>query len=368
MGRDQEGKIINIIGTIFNVTGYDSHTRQLANALSKITDVRLSVNLPPNWPALATDKELAMIKKKPEKDEINLIITHPMIWKLHLTAKTNWVFLVWEGDRLPKGLMQACTDPRIDKILVPSKHTKNAIEKAFKEENIWPTWVMEKVKIVPHGVDLNLFYPGEKPKKCVFIANKGFRNMEDRGGIQYLLKAYIQEFTKADNVELILKINPAYGVLDINQIAKSMGHTENSAPIKVILDAVEYNKMVKFYNEGTVFVSPTRSEAYNLPCIEAMACGLPVITTKFGGQTDYCNDSNSWMISGELTEVKHELEYEGVMWMTPSIEELRNAMREAYSKPEKVESKGKEALKTAKQNTWDKSAKILMEFRETGAP
>ena len=34
--------------------------------------------------------------------------------------------------------------------------------------------------------------------------------MNDRGGVQFALKAYLEEFSKDDDVELRLKINPAY--------------------------------------------------------------------------------------------------------------------------------------------------------------
>jgi len=93
-----------------------------------------------------------------------------------------------------------------------------------------------------------------------------------------------------------------------------------------------------------------------------MACGKPVITTNFGGQTDFCTDETGWIIGGELTEVQHELEYEGVKWLTPDIESLKGCMRFAYENRKITERFGKSAKETAKDMTWDHTAKKVKDL------
>jgi glycosyltransferase involved in cell wall biosynthesis len=356
----------NVVGDIFNSTGYASHTRGIINALFNYANVRLSTTIIPDWNRHVNDKELEMIKRQPEKDEINLIITNPLYWRLNLGSGRNWCYLVWEGDKIPKCFIEECLNPDIEKILVPSQHTKDAILNTLKDveflNNIYP-WT-NKIKIIPHGIDLNLFYPKEKPKKCTFIANKGLRGPEDRGGIQYLIKAYIEEFTN-EEVELILRINPAYGLIDIKKLTNEIVKCEVGKvqpKITVADKPMEYNNLVNLYNKGTVFVSPTRAEAFNIPCLEAMGCGLPVITTNFGGQTDYVNESNGWLIGGEKTEVKWDLMYEGIKWLTPNITELREALRYCFEHPDEVKSKGLKAIEDARKLTWDNSVKKIMEL------
>lgn len=382
---------INIIGQILDSSGYAIHTRNLSNALSKIVDVKLTSQIFQGQERALTDKEVEMIKKK-EKGEINLIITHPLYWRLHTNAKRNWVFLVWEGDRIPKSFIDECLNEDIEYIFVPSKHTKEAIMNTVTALSIgefdtfkgWkldkytlfqPTpgimetkalvrYIEEKIRIIPHGVNLDLFYPKEKPKdKFRFLCNKGFRNLEDRGGIQYAIQAYMEEFNSSDNVELFLKLNPAYGIPDLNKIINELKplHKPNLPPIRISVDNISYEKLVELYNQANVLLMPTRAESFGIPGIEAMACGLPVITTNFGGQMDYCNESNSWIIGGEMTEIKHELAYEGVSWLTPSIPELRKVMRIAYDCKDLPE-KGQNALQTAHEFTWDKTAQKVKEL------
>jgi len=360
--------MINIIGSFLGTSGYDIHCRELANALSKLTDVKITTPLQPNWEREVSDKELEMIKKTDDL-EINLIITNPIYWKVNCSAKRNWVFLVWEGDKVPDHFIEECKNPDIEYIFVPSNHTLQAVLKTIIDNRTIekaPKW-LEKLKIMPHGVDMNKFYPKNKIRvdnlnnenvvPFTFLANKGFRNLEDRGGIQYLLKAYLEEFTKEDNVKLIIKINPAYGV---NLKLFDEFDKKNKPKIKIISDNYDYDKLVNLYNQCDVFVSPTRAESFNLPCIESLACGKPVITTQFGGQAEYVTNENGWIIDGEMTEIKHELQYEGISWITPNIKELRKAMREAYNNPKRVLSKGLKGLETARLYSWDKTAKKIV--------
>ncbi len=349
--------MFNCIGSILDSSGYSSHCRNLVNSLAKFAKVRLSTNLTPGWERLVNDKELEMIKRNPDKDEINLIITNPIHWRIHTNAKRNWVYLVWEGDKIPKSWIEECLNPDIEYIFVPSEHTKKAIMQTNPPKGISFQEIDKKIKLIPHGVDLDLFYPKEKPKTTVFLANKGFRNMEDRGGIQYLIKAFCEEFNQED-AELIIKINPAYGTPNMEAIFPEM----KGKKIKIMAGQMEYKDLVNFYNQGTILVSPARSEAFGIPNIEAMACGLPVITTNFGGQTDYVNEKNGWLIGGKLEEVKHELSYEGVKWLIPSIKELKEKLRYAYENPQEVEKRSQKALETAREYTWDATSKKIVDL------
>ena len=72
-------------------------------------------------------------------------------------------------------------------------------------------------------------------------------------------------------------------------------------------------------------------DAFNIPCLEAMACSLPVITTNYGGQTDFVNNENGWLVDYEYKLVTWDVSYEGSSWAVPDIGKLRLVMREAYT-------------------------------------
>jgi glycosyltransferase involved in cell wall biosynthesis len=351
--------MINIIGDMFTPHGYGNHMRGLANALNKLTKVRVSTQLQPGWEKIATDREVDMLKRKPEEDEINLIITHPLYWKFNL-GKRNWAYLVWEGDKIPDYFFDEMANPEIEKIIVPSNHTRTAIRNTITDKANWES-ILSKVIIVPHGVDLNLFYPKDKPSKVTFFCNKGWRNNEDRGGMQYAIKAYIEEFTDLDDVEMILKINPVYGIPDINKLISELTTKKNALPrLKIDTTLYKQEDLVKIYNDANVFLSPSRAEAFGIPMLEALACGLAVVASNFGGQTDFVNEENGWLIEGKMEENLWDIEYEGISWLTPSVTQLRKVMREIYNNPKIIAVKGSNGLTTASKLTWEASAKKIL--------
>jgi UDP-glucose:(heptosyl)LPS alpha-1,3-glucosyltransferase len=56
--------------------------------------------------------------------------------------------------------------------------------------------------------------------------------------------------------------------------------------------------MVPYYGAADVFILPTYYDACSLVVIEAMACGLPTITTEYNGAAELIrNDVNGFVIS-----------------------------------------------------------------------
>jgi len=118
--------MINCIGQLLGTSGYASHFRGLVNELNKIVECKIITQLQPGFEKVINDAELEMIKREREFD-INLIITHPLYWKSNLDSKRNWVYLIWEGDSVPAWIVEEVRNKKIEKIIVPSEHTYNAL-------------------------------------------------------------------------------------------------------------------------------------------------------------------------------------------------------------------------------------------------
>lgn len=375
---------LNIIGNFFGTDGYSLHTRNLANFLANEgVDVRVDTGKFPGWETQVNDTELNMLSKDLDRDATTLMITTPPSWRFGLAEGTKKFigFVVWEGDRMPKYWEKYIK--QADLIFVPSKHVQDALPKGVKSH------------IIPHGVDTNLFKPRTveddvknfkktahivpkqlvaKDKPFTFVCCKGWRGgMEDRGGVQYLIKAFSEEFKPTEDVQLILKLNPAYLPPNFSiktemeklqkegnfSLGKKTKHKKKL--MKISTDNLPYTLLPNFYNEGDVFVCPTRGEAFNIPGLEAMACGLPTIQTDFGGQTDYIQHSiNGYLVKYKLEYVTSDILYEGVKWATPDMEDLKLLMRSAFQNREKMKEFGKEARKTAEKFTWKASAKKVI--------
>ena len=94
---------INIVGSILGLTGYDSHTRQLAGALYELnSDIKLDVPLAPNWERMVNDAELNMITKEPRVPDVTIAIMTPPMWRIAMGDNTKHFigFYFWEGEKI----------------------------------------------------------------------------------------------------------------------------------------------------------------------------------------------------------------------------------------------------------------------------
>lgn len=137
-----------------------------------------------------------------------------------------------------------------------------------KLQEIYNKLSKKPIKVISDGVDLNLFkmYDRDKYKnvqnreiKIGWTGNSKFVDDEDDDlkGLQKVIKPAIEELTqKGYKVEL--------KIADRN--------------IKMI----PHEKMPEYYNELDIYVCASRTEGHPATILEAMACGVPVISTDVG--------------------------------------------------------------------------------------
>lgn len=150
---------INLTGTIFNQSGYDSHTRQLLNALYKLNNqIHLDCPKPDDWLRWCNTAEMNMINQEQFDDAVSIMINLPPFWKFPLSDKPKKFigWCVWEGTSIPTYWCPILDDDRVTYVIVPSKHTYDAIFNTYKPKK------PDKFKIIGHGVDLKLFHPKHK--------------------------------------------------------------------------------------------------------------------------------------------------------------------------------------------------------------
>jgi hypothetical protein len=367
---------VNIYGPYFGQDGYSSHVLGLSNALNKLEgiEVALGTQRPVDWVRHVNDDELQMLNRDLMKGDINLMIGIPTFWPLLMCEDKSFIgFCVWEGDRVPESWIEIFLDNRLNQIWVPSNHTKEAIwhtiqnyEKINDDKHTYKK-ILDKIKIVPHGVDVDLFKPlNIKHSKFTFVMNGGWvHGWKDRKGLSYGIKAFCEEFNKDENVRMIVKINSCYGGDLQKNINELKIENKTPAELQIVPQQIPFKDLVKVYNEGDIFVNTSLADGFNLNCLEAQACGLPVLTTSFGGQSDFCNNDNGWLLEeGTMKENKWDLQYEGTSWKEPSIEEIRKKMRDCYNNQIEVTTKGMTSRMDSKDWTWDCSARKALEAIE----
>ena len=80
-------------------------------------------------------------------------------------------------------------------------------------------------------------------------------------------------------------------------------------------------------------VLPTRGEGYNVPAAEALAAGLPLIATRFGGHLDFCGPDEARLLDWTYAVSRSHLATPGSVWVEPDLEDLVEALREVVHEP-----------------------------------
>jgi glycosyltransferase involved in cell wall biosynthesis len=229
----------------------------------------------------------------------------------------------------------------MDEIFIPASYFTEVLDRAGV--------VGPKRRIVARGLDINLYRPGAEP--MVIPQSRGFNfisvfDWHYRKGPDLLLRAYLSEFRAEEDVALILKVYQINNsALDLeaeiaNFIECDMGLTlEGTPPIILLNGFLPYAEMPRLYAAADVFVLPTRGEGWG-PFLEPMACGCPVIATRWSGMLDYLNDSNSFPIDLDGVEPvspQNDVEiFAGHRWAAPSLEHLRRQMRAVFTDREET--------------------------------
>ena len=72
----------------------------------------------------------------------------------------------------------------------------------------------------------------------------------------------------------------------------------------MINEDLDYGYIINLYKRCHALVAPSRGEGFGLPMAEAMLFDLPVITTGYGGQSDFCTDETAWLIDYSFAYAK----------------------------------------------------------------
>jgi len=285
--------------------------------------------------------------------------------------------IVFEGIPAPYEWILAAAQPTLDHIWVPSNHIKESLLEGVTEYGIKNTVNFEdKIKIVPHGVDPSIFNP-EVERGLLETQDEHFtfgyvggwsQGGKDRKGLDIAYRAFCEEFSDREKVKLVMKITTVYntpGYDPVKELKKFEPTTAHAPTSLVLSDFKDINQLAKLYRAFDVMVYPSKAEGFGLTAAEAMACGVPVISSSFGGQTDFINKENGWLVKsdGLIPATDKNFFYENTKWALPSKDDFRVKMRYAFDNQGEVRFKGLKAAKQIAENyTWEKTAKLAVKL------
>lgn len=178
-----------------------------------------------------------------------------------------------------------------------------------------------------------------------------------RKGHDVAIKAFKHVFAPDNKkVRLVLKVSHQYTPQwQINSM--------NTADKRIILikDHLSDSEMLNLYEAGHCSVAPTRGDAWNLLAFQALATGMPSITTNYCGPVEYQHLSYPLNYNMKYCDQKVFGEDWGY-YGEPDFEHLCELMKFAYENPGKCRVKGIEASNEIKEKfTWNHTAQKILD-------
>jgi glycosyltransferase involved in cell wall biosynthesis len=138
------------------------------------------------------------------------------------------------------------------------------------------------VYLIPNAVDLEHFKPEQKPKEFIV----GFVGRRDNKA-ESELKGYHLFEMATNNLGVKTKIS---------------SNKKN--------ERLTFKDMPSFYNSISCLVLPTSSEGHSNVLNEAMACGVPIITTRVGWHSENCTDKeNIIFCNRSVPDIMNKIEF-----------------------------------------------------------
>ena len=189
-----------------------------------------------------------------------------------------------------QSLVEECSMP--DYWIAASSFTKNTLMKYGAPA--------ERIQVIPYGTNLEWFTPGSmrystnQPLRLLFVGT-----VCQRKGLSYLVDAL--EALPAGTAELTV----CGRLVEDAAILRNM-----RAPVR-LRSFASPEELLREFQSADVFVFPSLAEGFGHVLLEAMACGLPVISTTHTAAPDLISNGHEGFITepGDTAELVRCLEY-----------------------------------------------------------
>lgn len=211
-------------------------------------------------------------------------------------------------------------------ICVSSKSKEESINAGFATES--------QCIVIPNAINPNLFHKLNKDelRKKHNIAKDDF------------VVAFVGQFTERKGILRIAEALNRIGDDKIKAFFIGSGPQQPEYKGTIVSGRIDHDLLPEYLNCADVFVLPTQSEGCCNAMIEAMACGLPVISSDRSFNWDVLNNENAILIDPD------------------NIEEITISIKKIYEDVDLRERLSSNALTTASELTLPKRATKIINY------
>ena len=238
----------------------------------------------------------------------------------------------------------------LERHVYPRKNTALAVISQRSAAYARTFFKRHDVTVICYGVDTNTFHPRNRLERRQ-SARSSFRLMA--GDCCVLL---IGNDWKSKGLDTLLRSISACPEIAFRLLVVGSDdprvHKEMARTLHVeskVQFCASSSDVMQFYAAADVYASPSREDAFALPPIEAMACGLPVITSSNNGGSQVITEGVDGFV---MTDAEDSIALADLLRRLAQDDTLRNYV-------------GENAARTAQQYTWDRNAADTWEFLNT---
>jgi glycosyltransferase involved in cell wall biosynthesis len=231
--------------------------------------------------------------------------------------------------------MQKKVARTLSRIITVSNVSKQDIGRDFKIP-------LKRFRVVPNCIDTDQFYPMpeiKREKNRIIVTSSAETPLK---GLRYLLQAVaaISTFRKIKLVVVgDLKQNG-----DIETCIRNLGIKD----CVTFTGRIENDAFVRQYAKASMAIVPSKYEGFGFPAGEAMACGIPVISTTGGALPEVVGDA-------------------GILVPPANSKALVDAVLTLMDRPERAQRMGRAGYQRVRERfTWKRAAEKTVEaYKET---
>lgn len=269
--KPEQPKCELLIETVYDsCDGYGSSAQDISLSLKSLVNTRvIPTYSAPNADELAHPRMVPLVDKLKiftgDKYLLYHVPAQTEVWKRH-EDRERIIFTMFETTSIPNTWRDRING-KFDRLLVPCTFNKQIFESAG---------IKIPIHVVPLGVD-GVKWPYKirsvddtRPFRFLLMFANHYLDDKRKNGL-LAIEAFKKAFPPNSGAELVIKIS--------GPIPSSL--TEQPSNIRLISKRATQSELVMLMHEADCFLFPSNGEGFGLPPREAMATGLPVITTNW---------------------------------------------------------------------------------------
>ncbi|MFC2058406.1 glycosyltransferase family 4 protein [Chloroflexota bacterium] len=298
-----------------------------------------------------------LVRKRVEKGNVKHIISQDLAYLLVLLKLENTIVTcydlihwVYDNDHSLGWKMNLRGMKRANAIITCAEYSRNDIMR-------YTYYPEDKIHVVYPGVDHNLYYPrkskeilrtygiSDTHKVVLYVGSE-----QPRQNVPLLIEAFSKLVKILPDVKL-LKIGRPQWTGARENLMKLIESSDLQRDV-LFIDNISEDDLPKWYNAADLYVYPGLYAGLSMPCLEALACGIPVISCPIS------------IAMEEISSLPEDVGDAAMLVNPYDTNQLAEAMYEVLTNDSMGEDMRRRGLERVKKLSWEKAAIETLEVYE----